>query len=204
MKFSAEASFAGVQGQLWAPSSFFECLDVVERIMYTFHRDWTWYALSDSAVEGRWAVMTGPYIGTDMFELIPWEKGEPNGGTGENCAAVQPGYSWAIDIACGWLLKYIIEFKCSFGQRFNDQGTACIGMLESGCLFAWVFMISWCRLQFGLQQQFRGWRLVARSLQQLRSAATLVSCNRWSARHGCVRISRTWRVLHLLQKLDEP
>ncbi len=139
MRFSAEASFAGVQGRLFAPSSYVEYLNVVQGIMFTFHRDYTWYAFSDAAVEGRWAVMTGPYIGTDMFELIPWEKGEPNGGTGENCACIAPGHSWAVDIACSRLLKYIIEFKCPFGQRFNDHGTACIGMLESGCFFVWVF-----------------------------------------------------------------
>ncbi len=101
--------------------------------MFTFHTDWTWYAFSDAAVEGKWAVMTGPYIGTDMYESILWEKGEPNGGTSENCVAHQPFYSWAVDVPCHSVYKYIIEFECPFGQRFNDQGTACIGMFEPGC-----------------------------------------------------------------------
>ncbi len=138
MRFSAEASFAGVQGRLWAPSSFREYDHIVIDIVYTFHRDVTWYAFSDAAVEGRWAVMVGPYIGTDMFELIPWQRGEPNGGTGENCVVHIPNYSWAADYACHSVFKYIIEFKCPFGQRFNDQGTACIGMIESGSLHVLV------------------------------------------------------------------
>jgi hypothetical protein len=132
MKFSAEASFAGAQGRLWAPSSYLEYADVIG-IAYSFHRDPTWYAFSDAAVEGKWTVMTGPYIGTDMFEMIPWERGEPNGGTGENCVVHAPGYSLAVDVPCHSVYKYIIEFKCLFGQRFNDQGTACIGMLEYEC-----------------------------------------------------------------------
>ncbi len=140
MKFSAEASFAGVQGRLWAPGSFRECEHVVHTIVYTFHRDATWYAFSDAAVEGKWAVMTGPYVGTDMFELIPWPNGEPNGRTSENCVVHVPGSSWAADYPCNSVFKYVIEFKCPFGQRFNDQGTACIGMPELGaCALAFSY-----------------------------------------------------------------
>ncbi len=128
MKFAAEASFAGVQGRLWAPGSPGESYAIVEGMMYSFHKDYAWFAFSDAAVEGKWAVMVGPNIGTDMFELIPWGAGEPNGGTGENCVVVAPGIAWAVDYPCSQLAKYIIEFKCPFGQRFNDQASACIGM----------------------------------------------------------------------------
>ncbi len=129
IRFSAEASFAGVQGRLWAPSSYFELHVIPSSHGFMM----TWCGFSDAAVEGKWAVMTGPYIGTDMFELIPWWNGEPNGGTGENCAAFLAVVGGIIDVPCHSILRYIIEFECPFGQRFNDQGTACIGMLGSGC-----------------------------------------------------------------------
>jgi hypothetical protein len=134
MKFSAEASFAGVQGRLWAPGSILEYESIILGIVFSFHRDATWYAFSDAAVEGKWAVMVEPNVGTDMFESMPWQRGEPNGGTTDNCVIHQPSYSWAVDVPCHSVYKYVIEFSCPFGQRFNDQGTACIGILESGCL----------------------------------------------------------------------
>jgi hypothetical protein len=76
--------------------------------------------------------------------------------------------------------------------------------LNLGVSLSGYSLFMWCRLRHGLQQQFRRWRLVARSLQQLRISAALVSRNRRSARYRCVRLPRTRRVLHLLQKLDEP
>jgi hypothetical protein len=128
LKFSSETSFGGVQGHLWSPSSALEFRTVVEGLMYAYHSSAVWYAASDAAVEGRWLVTAGPDIGVDMSDLIPWRGGEGGGGTGENCVAVMPGYAWSADVSCQGLAKYIIEYECTFGQRFNDQGTACIGM----------------------------------------------------------------------------
>ncbi len=128
LQASAGTSFAGVQGHLWAPSSYLEIESVVLKV---FSVDQVWYAYSDSASEGTWLVTAGPDIGADMSAIIPWEGSEPNGRTGENCAIFWHKQYTALDIGCDATYKYIIEYECPFGQRFNDQGTACIGMCLS-------------------------------------------------------------------------
>jgi hypothetical protein len=99
-------------------------------IMSPVHRDPIWLALTDEAVEGKWMFTAGPESGTDVSDLVPWSSGEPNGGTRENCGVHWPGSMNVGDVSClTERLKYIVEFECPFGQRFNDQGTACIGTM---------------------------------------------------------------------------
>ncbi len=137
IRLSSEATFAGVRGHLFLPNSQVEFERVVVDIVQQFHRDAFWIAVTDSASEGKWIAAAGPNAGTDMFDLLPWRRGEPNGGTGENCAVHAPGYAWIIDTICHQALKYVIEFACPFGQRFNDQGTGCIGELTD-----WLKMVA--------------------------------------------------------------
>ncbi len=97
--------------------------------MSPVHRDPIWLALTDEGIEGKWMFTAGPESGTDVSDLAWWSGGEPNGVTGENCAVHWPGSINLGDASCfNQRLKYIVEFECPFGQRFNDQGTACIGM----------------------------------------------------------------------------
>ena len=95
--------------------------------MINYHSDTTWAGVTDAASEGKWVFAGGQYAGDDVGDLMPWGPNEPGGMTGENCAAFSTNII-AYDIPCHNTYKYIIEFSCPFGQRFNNQGSACIGM----------------------------------------------------------------------------
>ncbi len=127
LKLASEATFAGVSGHLWIPRSFLDFEHIVNTFVRPVYIDRFWLATTDVAIEGKWVIGAGPYIGEDISDLLPWEQGEPQGGVSENCAIHIPGYAWVGDIACSMKHKFVIEFECGFGQRFNDQGTACIG-----------------------------------------------------------------------------
>jgi hypothetical protein len=123
-----DTSYAGVVGHLWVPNSFGEFYDITQGYASSFNGDYVWLALSDSAVEGKWIITAGPEQGTDVSDLLWWYFGNPNGGLTESCAVHWPGYDGIGDASCGNRFRYVIEYECPFGQRFNDQGTACIGM----------------------------------------------------------------------------
>ena len=127
---AAKPTYAGITGHLWVPNSNDEFERVLYDIMYYVHYDPVWLALTDEAIEGTWVFTAGPERGADVTDLVWWAgSGEPNGGTGENCAAHWPGGTHIGDASCfSNRYKYVVEFECLFGQRFNDQGTACIGM----------------------------------------------------------------------------
>ena len=131
IKLSSEASFAGVRGHLFVPNTYLEFQRVVS------HGNWNqatvWLGYTDAAVEGKWVFAAGPYAGTDVSNFMWWWPGENNGGTAENCAAYGPGSYELGDIPCSHRHRYIIEFACPFGQRFNAQGTACVGSFMSKC-----------------------------------------------------------------------
>jgi hypothetical protein len=128
IKASAESFYAGVQGHLFVPNSWFELHHVATTLLPPGNGH-VWLAFTDVAVEGKYVIAAGPNARTDVSDIIPWEKGEPNGGRNENCAVYAPNYAWSADIACSLKAHYAIEYECPFGQRFNDFGTACIGTL---------------------------------------------------------------------------
>jgi hypothetical protein len=129
LKISADVFYAGVKGHLWVPNSNLEFVNVRDDLMSSVHKNRAWFAVSDAAVEGKWLVTAGPHVGTDVSRMIPWRDSEPDGGYWENCAVIWPDRLWAADWGCSSVWNYVIEFECPFGQRFNDQGTACIGKL---------------------------------------------------------------------------
>ncbi len=162
LKRSSESSYAGVQGHLFVPNTFQELLDVATNFMLPVSGVHNWLGFTDSASEGKYLIAAGPNAGTDASEIIPWEKGEPNGGMQANCVVVSFGYSWSTDIPCGEFKVDTIEYECPFGQRFNDQGTACIGTVR--ILYQWIqfgLILSLYRCYIRLQQCIRGWWLVA-------------------------------------------
>jgi hypothetical protein len=117
-----------VTGHLWVPNSNLE-FDRILDIMYPIHRDGIWLALTDEAIEGKWVFTAGLENGADVTDLVWWSGGEPNGGTTENCASHWPGNMHLGDVSCvGHRLRFVIEYECPFGQRFNDQRSACIGV----------------------------------------------------------------------------
>lgn len=130
---SAAATYAGANGHLFVPNSHLEFMDVQANIVGLIHNDPHWLGITDAAVEGKWLVSAGPYVGADLSDLLVWLRDEPNGGTAENCAMHQPGSSWTADTVCTVQRRYVIEYECPFGQRFNDAGTACIGMPVGCC-----------------------------------------------------------------------
>ncbi len=130
LRLSSEASFAGIQGHLWVPNSKVEIQAVLSDLMFRrlFRSDRVLCAISDTVAEGNWVVTAGPHIGTDMSALMVWWWNEPNGGTAENCVIAWSAISSFIDVPCTDSNLYVVEYECPFGQRFNDQGTACIGL----------------------------------------------------------------------------
>jgi hypothetical protein len=126
---SEEETYAGVQGHLFVPNSFLELGQVQGNIIAPLFGGNHWLGMTDEFVEGKWVVAAGPNEGTDVSDIMPWWRGEPDGGTSQNCVIHAPGYYWAADVVCSHTYRYVIEFECPFGKRFNNQGTACIGML---------------------------------------------------------------------------
>ena len=127
IKYSAESSYAGVQGHLFVPSSFVELQQVIETIVIPVTKQNVWLGFSDEAVEGTFVIAAGPNAGVDASEIISWGNDEPNGDRQENCVVSSPNYKWAVDATCFSPTFYVIEYECPFGKRFNNQGTACIG-----------------------------------------------------------------------------
>ena len=126
LRLASQQYYAGVQGQLWVPSSQFEVQSVID-LKKTFHNDIVWLGVSDATTESKWLATAGPYAGSDMSELIYWHNAEPGGGTSKNCAGINNDYRASTSSCTGTVMKYVVEFACPFGKRFNDQGTACIG-----------------------------------------------------------------------------
>ncbi len=125
---ASKDAFAGVTGHLWVPNANDEFDRILNDIVFPVHRDPIWLALTDEGVEGKWLFTAGPERGVDVSDLAWWSGGEPNGGTGENCAVHWPGSVNLGDVSCfNHRLRFVIEYECPFGQRFNDQGSGCIG-----------------------------------------------------------------------------
>ena len=127
LQFASEQYYAGVQGHLWVPSSNLEVQSVID-LKQAFHSDGVWIAVSDTDTEGQWIATAGPYNGTDLSDLIYWRNSEPGGGIVENCVVIDDTYQARDYVCADTNSKYIVEFECSRGKRFNDQGTACVGM----------------------------------------------------------------------------
>ncbi len=128
IKKSSEETFAGVTGHLFVPNSFLEYYSVHVNIITASGSFQYLIGLSDAAEEGRWVVSDGPQKGDDVNAELSWQPGEPDGGTGQNCAIHNPNWGWIADVSCStYKCRYVIEFECPFGQRFNDQGSACVG-----------------------------------------------------------------------------
>jgi hypothetical protein len=132
-KQAAQQWYAGVQGHMWVPRSFLELEHYNNFMINSNNIQLVWVAISDATVERKWVVTAGPHTGEDYSELVTWQSDEPGGGTGENCASHHPTRHWIADVPCTWSLKAIIEYECPFGQQFNSQGSACIGMTCLDC-----------------------------------------------------------------------
>ena len=83
----------------------------------------TYYAGStDLAVDGFWRWETDNSLLSINNSLInsvmSWRGTEPNGGTGENCAAIESSLREYVDIICGRSELYICEHT-SNTLRFN-------------------------------------------------------------------------------------
>jgi hypothetical protein len=162
IKYSAESSFAGVQGHLFVPSSLVELQQVIETIVIPVTEGNVWLGFSDEAVEGTFVIAAGPNAGADASEIISWDGDEPNGDRQENCVVSSPNFKWAVDAGCAFTAFYVIEYECPFGKRFNNQGTACIGIFLVCSLYLRALTTSLLhRRQLCLQQHVRGRRLVA-------------------------------------------
>ena len=131
LKRSGESSYAGVQGYLFVPDSYFELLHVLSTIVQSVTGGNIWLGFTDKAVEGKYLIAAGPNAGTDASDVVAWQLGEQSGGTNDNCVMYVAGYTWYADMPCSSTSAYVIEYECPFGQRFNDQGTACIGTLRT-------------------------------------------------------------------------
>lgn len=62
----------------------------------------TWIGISDAVREGHWvwADGTDSLVGGMAVGYDGWASGEPEGGTVENCAELDPGRDGWIDVAC--------------------------------------------------------------------------------------------------------
>ena len=142
---ASEATFAGVQGHIWVPESFFE-MDQVGSLSIV-HRKPIWFGITDEASEGAWVYTAGPGKGARANNILWWSPREPGGGTGENCAVYYPGQWWLADFSCtAHSFGYVIEFECPLGQRFNSQGTSCIGTVHAS-----AFCLATCMICSSLQ-----------------------------------------------------
>ncbi len=170
---SAAATYASVNGHLFVPNSYLELYDVQTYIVAPIHNDPHWFGITDATTEGKWIVSAGPNAGADLSDLLIWGQIEPDGGNQQNCAVHYPGYVWAADVPCASQYKYVIEFECPFGKRFNDAGTACIGTLVCFLSIASVSScdLFLCRCQPRVQQCLRGRKLAASAPQVLHKSS---------------------------------
>ncbi len=123
---ASKQSFAGVSGHLWVPNALLELQEVIQ----TFQTG-SWIDLSYDSGSGKWLFNSGPMAKTDLAGLLPWLTSVPNDDP-NNAKCVLTQITQVIyNYPCSLLYTYIVEFECPFGQRFNDQGTACIGVLEA-------------------------------------------------------------------------
>jgi hypothetical protein len=124
-RLASEETFAGVKGHLFTPNSHLEYTSVLTNLMHRFHRNSIWMAVSDQQVEDKWVFTAGPETGIDVSDLLWWTS--TRGGRQQNCLTNWPNLALE-DYECDQPQQFIIEFECSFGQRFNDARTGCIGM----------------------------------------------------------------------------
>jgi len=73
--------------------------------------EYLWIGISDRMQEGRW-INESRTLHTLEGTQPPWEKEpeEPNGGRGENCAAMKKGNTW-LDVKCSLELCTLCEIK---------------------------------------------------------------------------------------------
>jgi hypothetical protein len=127
LRLASEATFAGVSGHVFVPGSVSEMNAILAAGSLELAS--VWMGLTDQAIEGSWVFAAGPHAGEDVTELLWWTRGEPNGGTSENCAKYSYEDILIVDDDCNKTYRYIIEFECPSGQQFNSAGTACVGMM---------------------------------------------------------------------------
>jgi hypothetical protein len=177
LQFASVTSYAGVKGHLFVPNSKLEFDYILGGLMYPVHKDSVWMGVSDAQTEGIWLASSGPNVAVDFTDLLAWYSPQPNGGTAANCVIHSPGVDYLNDVACSESYKLVIEFECSFGQRFNDQGSACIG--KSSCnddsFHRKTYQVlGFDRLYVRLQQCIRGRWLASGTLQSLGGLTELV------------------------------
>jgi hypothetical protein len=125
-RLASERSFAGVSGHLWVPNALLE----FQELLATLQAE-GWIDLSYDSGSGKWLFNSGPMAKTDLAGLLPWFSGVPIANPNDAKCVLAGRQPPAIyNLPCSTLFTYIVEFECPFGQRFNDQGTACIGFLE--------------------------------------------------------------------------
>ena len=78
-----------------------------------------WFGASDLATDGNWEWVTG-----EVWSYTNWNNGEPNGGTGENCAHYFVGTTWN-DTICSTIRNYVVEYDAvAFVPQSNTFPTA--------------------------------------------------------------------------------
>ena len=74
---------------------------------------------SDLATDGIWEWVTG-----EAWSYTNWNSGEPNGGTGENCAHYFVGTTWN-DTICSITRNYVVEYDATvFVPQSNTFATS--------------------------------------------------------------------------------
>ncbi len=100
---AARSSCQGFGGELISLNDSAENSWAAGNVAYAGY--WVWNGFNDQASEGSWVWSNG-----DPVTYSHWRSGEPNGGTGENCAAFNrdnPAYwddmpctTWSLNYAC--------------------------------------------------------------------------------------------------------
>jgi hypothetical protein len=97
-------SINGMQGHMVTLAHFAERTFVVGCLRRT------WVGVTFNTTQNAWMVATGPELGTKAYYL-PWNAGQPNGGSAETCAEFSG--AGLNDISCSQNQSLVIEFECT-------------------------------------------------------------------------------------------
>ena len=77
----------------------------------------TWVGVTFNTTHNAWMVASGPEMGSKA-SYLPWNAGQPNGGSAETCAEFSG--TGLNDISCSQNQSLVIEFECNVTYPSTD------------------------------------------------------------------------------------